>query len=389
MMTGKKKSSKKNAKRNGQLNSKTKLNSPPEPLKSGSQTRIPPEVRRILAEASDTADLIDQPEFDGFYLNPIDMILKAMEADKVVRKRAKKKKHIEDRVAAEILTLIEYLSESFLTDRFIDDLFIRVYDLNERAEMENDSELICKTDAILELLELDSMDSYIIHCGLYQSIIMRSYDLGRRILEMVVENVQKNGVALDDPADLVEHIAINGDKLLRLEDEFPGLTEYLINEIPENPDLDFMVSLLLSGTLFLDIFFEEDLEEGYRIVKNMLQNKLGLAIADGGIFEALSELSEEQMDDLYMAVEKHLAPLISDELIEEMYNSFEYLLDKIDPEDRTSEEVYEALEYIVEEFDFLSEDAITLLIVSAFLGELDIYIQSKNNNNFPDNILKL
>ncbi|WP_456442559.1 hypothetical protein [Caldithrix abyssi] len=392
-MAGKKKSSKKNAKRNGQLNSKTKLNSPPEPLKTGSQTRIPPEVRRILADASDTAALIDQPEFDGLYLDPIGLILKAMEADKVVRKRAKKKKHIEDRIAAEILTLIEYLSESFLTDQFIEELFIRVYDLNERAEIENDSELICKTDAILDLLELDSVGAYITNCGLYQKLVMRSYDLGRRILEIIVEDVQKNNKPFDDPADLVEYVTLNEEiqrKLLLLEDEFPGFSEYLNGESHAIPELEFLVPFLVSGTLFLDMFSEDDLEKGYRILKDLVQNKFGLVVPDSAIFEVLADLTEEQMGEFNMVMEGHVARLISDELIEELYNSLEYLLDKIDPEDETDEAVYAALEYVVDQFDLLPESVIAVLAIAAFMGELNIYVETKNNNkDFPGNILKL
>ena len=333
----------------------------------------------LLESIENTFDMINEPEFDGFYFYPDELIQKAILAQAEV-----KNKNLSDDDGLEILNNMLWGNYD---DLFLKELYDRLSRLRSRAILSKNSQLAQRAEAVLQLIPPEKPKSpFITRCGLIHALLIRNMELGKRLIEI--------SLSLNDVSDEHDMSLLNlheknqflEQEMEKLKAEFPGLEDYLKRIAEKHEIVEEIGYMMLEGSIILYIYHEKQVKNAAKKIKKIFTKEFNQDIPEGDLSLALDLLDDDELLQLNAQMTKYALRLINAQLIENMEEAFREIVKSEDLDD----ELFSRLNTLLEIFPHLDEEEILFLSTTALMSELHNYFEQQyGEKDRPGNIFSL
>jgi len=234
---------------------------------------LPPEAayEGFLLAALDTADLVDEPEFAEIVPDPMVALTSFIDSAEQVGDDADEFFALEAEEREEVfLQALEQMVEEMLTDEMRAEILDAVNALRLRLKRDRKrKDDVPRVAALQLMLEGNETEEFWYGAGLVQAIYQRSVRIGFELSSTMVE-LSGEGKKLDirsflEGAASAEKI----DELTERLEQIPGFDKYLDDQIDTMWEEGLHASFM--GELDLEIFSDEEIEDGAKIWANATQ----------------------------------------------------------------------------------------------------------------------
>lgn len=352
-----------------------KLVSKPEPIKKSpaKKKKKKLELEDYFEIAADTGQLIKEPEFDGFYFQPLEM---AELVDHVLKlSSVAELSHFEDfDVKTEAL---DYLDEMLDVTDFYEDLYDRLEALIERARKQKKDKLAQKALAVLKLVEKELPYEIYFGIGLFTALLDRNVNLGIELTKLYDSDLgQEMSQTMPGTGELDQQVSL---AIVELEKKYPGLMEYLKGTMNVSDQIVDVSEVFADGLVLLGIFTDKQLIEGNQILREYLSENFGVEFPMEPFFSGIRQIDEQQLMEFQFFLNNMMEKFVSDELLETIYDRIDDILSQ-----DIDEELFDLLDEFLDRFEDLEYFEILTLLSSIFVGELNDYYERKFGGGFPE-----
>jgi len=361
-----------------ETNKPEKLKHKPEPIKkpAAKKKKKKLDVEDYLESAADTKQLINEPEFDGFYFKAIEMaqlvghVLGLSSVFEIMTLEDSEKK-------SEILQFIEDLLEtSFFFEEFGD----RLENLIERAVEQGNKELVDKAIPVLRVVDMELPFKKYFWVGLFTALLDRNVNFGLKLIDSFQAELGKDKE--DNLLDIDEMDKDVSNPFVELEDEFPGVLEYLDELMNGSDFLAEVAELFISGKIILGIFTKEQLEEGNQVIKEYLAENFNIQFPSNAFFSGLNQINEQQFIEFQYFLSKLMENFLTEDLIDEIFDRLDEVLN-LEIED----DLFDPLDEFLDRYYDYGYAELLMILSSIFLGEMqDYFINESDDRQGPANI---
>ena len=276
------------------------------------ETKSSPEagLERLMMALMDSADLIDEPEFEDLIIDPLLCVDTFIGIGEELGVDPEEFRDLPDEeVEDSQFDLLEKTIQRLLTDQVRRDIDKSLNELRLRLKRSRKPEKVAQVAALQTILNDKGSREIWPGIGLVNAIFQRSLAAGFELLQMSMEAEALD--TLDQPATLSQKLAQSSlvqktDALLK---KIPGLSGFLekqADKIWEEGE-----EAVFKGELYLELFTEEELEAAAEIFAEVLE----LETTEGVSSEEINrpELTQARIKTLISRVDDYVTGLFTPE----------------------------------------------------------------------------
>jgi hypothetical protein len=243
----------------------------------------------FMALALDSGELIEQPEFDGVYANPL-LCVEAFgwELEEQGLEEVDPEQLDTEEQEKAYQGLIEGTVRQTLTPELQEAILSALRDLRQRAQEEGDAELKAQSAAVYAFLDGMGADEVWVNVGVVQALVQRSLDAGIGIYDVTQEAAERAMAGGGIPG-LLRRLtgAVAEQTMDDVLAKYPGLAGFLTEDIETRWQQG--VDALASGKLDLGLFDEAEVSVALDKARS-----LGLKLTTEGALLVAGTGSEEE-----------------------------------------------------------------------------------------------
>jgi hypothetical protein len=227
-------------------------------------------AEQLVIALLDTDYFADEPEFEEIIIDPLLCLNTFSEVVQEFDIEPGSLDSLPDEEAEDIqMTMREEIVRRLLTDELRQDIINGLNDLRLRLKRAGDREEVAKAAALQSFLDGDMANEIWPMMGLVQGIFTRSLSIGFELMEAAMEFAETTDTDEKD-IPLTEMLAESSvtQKAEDLLKKVPGVSGFLdkyADKVWEEG-----IEAVFKGELYLELFFPEELETGFKIVGAIL-----------------------------------------------------------------------------------------------------------------------
>jgi hypothetical protein len=340
------------------------------PLMGVSPTPTQNELQMMMESLLESAELIDEPEFEDVLLDPMASVTLFIDAahDRGFTPEDVGKLDEDERIMFE-LEIIADITDELLTPESLQEIVEALEELRARLKRQGKPLQVAQVALVQSFLQYPEDANALEPIGLVQALVMKSvtagFEMGEASLEILkslgeesAEEQQRGGIrALAERLNrsgLVEKVA---DKI----DKVPGLGSFMRKKADDTWATG--LSRLFTGELFLGLYDDEELSGAVAIFKRIVTDALQAG-------EVVETKGPEVMEQLIQYVSELMTP----ERFDQLHADVRSLL-RDEPDLSPKEKYFLTLAdvYLAEEDAVQNEIA---FLTNALMGELKQYVMA-------------
>jgi hypothetical protein len=340
------------------------------PLMGSTPTPTQNELQMMMESLLESAELIDEPEFEDVLLDPMASVTLFIDAahDRGFTPEDVGKLDEDERIMFE-LEIIADITDELLTPESLQEIVEALEELRARLKRQGKPLQVAQVALVQSFLQYPEDANALEPIGLVQALVMKSvtagFEMGEASLEILkslgeesAEEQQRGGIrALAERLNrsgLVEKVA---DKI----DKVPGLGSFMRKKADDTWATG--LSRLFTGELFLGLYDDEELSGAVAIFKRIVTDALQAG-------EVVETKGPEVMEQLIQYVSELMTP----ERFDQLHADVRSLL-RDEPDLSPKEKYFLTLAdvYLAEEDAVQNEIA---FLTNALMGELKQYVMA-------------
>lgn len=324
-------------------------------------------MEKLMMTLLDSADLIEEPEFEEIIIDPIRCVDTFAEVGEEldIDPEALSRLPDEEREDTQMEMLVT-TTQRLLTDDLRQDIVDGLNDLRLRLKRSGKQEQAAQAAALQSFLRDNQDNETWSMIGLVQAIVQRSLAAGFELFEASIEVMETD--RLDEgetPLTLSQKLAQSSlaqraDAVLR---KVPGLSGFL--EKQADKIWEEGMDAVFEGDLYLELFTPEELVAGFNLLKTTFGDDLGEETAPQETL--LLAVTEEKAKSLISRVDGYITELFTPERLDQLRAQLNTVLNDPDCPGEWLAFIMMLAEYMA------AEDAVEnekLFLLRAFFGEM-------------------
>jgi hypothetical protein len=269
-------------------------------------------METFLMPIVESEDLVDEPEFDGIYVHPLQCAQAFVQVTEGMDIEEEDFSALPEEERGELyMDAMEELAGRLLTDDLAEEIVAALEALHQRAKQEGDARLAARAAALVSFLEeADEAEAWS-SVGVVLAIFQRSLDAGFELAEVLAEAQEAGEIPVGEEGALPDWEELEDsplDQALRaIVARYPGLTDFWIEE--GDRSWEEGMEDLLNGELYLALFDEDEVWAGVEALGATMGAVLG---EEAVIMEEVSEAAGAFVS----AADDHLSSLLNPERVE-------------------------------------------------------------------------
>ncbi len=276
------------------------------PLFGGLSTAPGQGTEELILLLIDTDDLADEPEMEGVLFDPMlatENLGKAAEKfgfspEKMATLSQEKREEAQ-------LEMLEECVKLLLTTEICQEILKRLDNLRLRLKKSGRKKETARLAALISFLREDKKHTSWPMIGLVQALVRRHIDLGFALVDVAVAAAPDG----EDETDILDAKVMKKPgplKKLKTLLKTPGLQEYL--EQKAEKTWEEGISAIFAGDLNLHVYLEEEIEENYKILANVIGFENAETMAAAG---SKWKLTDKKAKELFRQLEIYITKIFT------------------------------------------------------------------------------
>lgn len=323
----------------------------------------PTVVNDMIMAVLDSADLVEEPEFEEVLVHPFRATETLAEVGQELGLNPETLEQLPPEEQADRQAeIIELTTRRLFTAELRQDIVAALERLRQRLKRSGEKQKVARMAALQSFLSKSDYDEIVPMIGLVQAVVRRSLVAGFELMEASMEVADASKVEVDDSALTIREKLVQSTVPKKAEavlKKIPGLSRFL--EKQADRTWEEGTAALFRGELYLELFTQEEIEGGVEVFQEVVGN-----VRTDEVDSAPVVLSKDKARMIAGRLGEYVTDLMTPERLERLRDRVETVI-----EDRAYSKWLSFLfmfnEALAEE-DVLEKDI--GLLVSAFIGEL-------------------